>query len=97
MPDIFIKKLISQPEQVNREDVGLRLTKGVVLPDASVRVSCLGWEPSDLLAWLQQWHNEFDPEVSSGLGDYFAGFLDEEARKQGTTVEALKSKRFGYG
>lgn len=30
-----------------------------------------------------------------GLGDYFAGFLDEEARKQGATVEALSELRLG--
>ena len=65
----------------------------------------LGWPPAklqpllaglaDLLPWLKQWHNTFDPEVTSGLGDYFAGFLDEEARKQGTTVEALNKLRLG--
>jgi len=64
----------------------------------------LGWPPerlrlllaglADLLPWLKQWHNKFDPEVGSGLGDYFAGFLDEEARKQGATVEALNQMRF---
>lgn len=66
----------------------------------------LGWTPeklqpllaglADLLPWLKQWHNEFDPEVTSGLGDYFAGFLDEEARKQGTTVGTLNRMRFGF-
>lgn len=50
---------------------------------------------ADLLPWLNQWHNEFNPDYASGLGDYFAGFLDEEARKQGTTVEALNRMRFG--
>jgi hypothetical protein len=67
----------------------------------------LGWTPeklqpllaglADLLPWLKHWHNEFDPEVTSGLGDYFAGFLDEEARKQGATVEALNQTRLGLG
>ena len=50
---------------------------------------------ADLVPWLKQWHNDFDPEVTSGLGDYFAGFLDEEARKQGTTVETLNQLRLG--
>jgi hypothetical protein len=60
-----------------------------------------GWSPdklqlllaglADLLPWLKQWHNELNPDYGMGLGDYFAGFLDEEARKQGTTVEALKN------
>ena len=65
-----------------------------------------GWTPeklktllagiAELLPWLKQWHNEFNPDFSSGLGDYFAGFLDEEARKQGTTVEGLEGLRFGF-
>ena len=56
-----------------------------------------GWTPeklqpllagvADLLPWLKPWH--FDPEVTSGLGDYFAGFPDEATRKPGTTLEAL--------
>ena len=64
-----------------------------------------GWPPeklrpllaglADLLPWLKQWHNEFNPDFSSGLGDYFAGFLDEEARKQGTTLEGLNGMRLG--
>ena len=64
-----------------------------------------GWSPeklrpllaglADLLPWLKQWHNAFNPDFSSGLGDYFAGFLDEEARKQGTTVDALSRFRLG--
>ena len=64
-----------------------------------------GWTPeklkpllagvAELLPWLKQWHNEFNPDYSSGIGDYFAAFLDEEARKQGTTVEALNQMRLG--
>ena len=52
---------------------------------------------AELLPWLKQWHNQFNPDYASGLGDYFAGFLDEEARKQGTTVEALNRLRLGAG
>ena len=62
-----------------------------------------GWEPAklisllaglaDLLPWLKQWHNDFNPEIGMRFGDYIAGFLDEEARKQGTTVEALNEMR----
>jgi hypothetical protein len=48
-----------------------------------------------LLPWLKQWHNAFNPDFSSGLGDDFAGFIDEEARKQGTTVEGLNQMRLG--
>ncbi|HXI72386.1 MAG TPA: hypothetical protein VNN22_18690 [Verrucomicrobiae bacterium] len=63
-----------------------------------------GWTPeklqpllagvADLLPWLKPWH--FDPEVTSGLGEYFAGFLDEAARKPGTTLEALNRLRRIY-
>ena len=34
-----------------------------------------------------------NPEYGMGLGDYFAGFLDEEARKQGATLETLGGVR----
>ncbi len=44
----------------------------------------------ELLPWLQQWHNEPDPDHGGlRLGDYFAGFLDEEARGLGLTRESL--------
>ena len=48
---------------------------------------------AELQPWLKQWHNVFNPDFSSGLGDYFASFLDEEARKQGATVEALSTEQ----
>jgi hypothetical protein len=48
----------------------------------------------DLLPWLKQWHNDYDPELAMGMGDYFSGFVEEEARKQETTVEALDELRF---
>ncbi len=50
----------------------------------------------DLLPWLKQWHNEYDPELAMGMGDYFAGFIDEEAHKQGMTVGALNQLRLGF-
>lgn len=46
----------------------------------------------ELLPWLRQWHN--DPDSAHGgtrLGDFFAGFVDEEARALGLTREALES------
>lgn len=48
----------------------------------------------ELLPWLAQWHNEPDP-AQGGLrmGDYFANFVDEEARSLGLTREALKNWR----
>jgi hypothetical protein len=64
-----------------------------------------GWTPerltlllaglADLLPWLKQWHNELNPEYGMGLGEYFAGFLDEEYRKNGTTVESVDGMRLG--
>jgi hypothetical protein len=50
---------------------------------------------ADLLPWLRQWHNDPNPDYGMGLGDYFAAFVDDEARKQGTTVQALNRLRLG--
>jgi len=47
---------------------------------------------ADLLPWLRQWHNDLNPEYGMGLGDYFAGFLDEECRKNGTTVAEVEEE-----
>ena len=64
-----------------------------------------GWDPAklrpllagltDLVPWLKQWHNALDPDTSTRFGDYLASFLDDEARKQGTTFEALNKLRLG--
>jgi hypothetical protein len=64
-----------------------------------------GWSPerlqlllaglADVLPWLKQWHNAPNPEYGMGLGDYFAGFLDEECRKNGTTPQAIADRRLG--
>ena len=35
----------------------------------------------ELLPWLKQWHNEVDPEFGVPMGDYFEGFVQEEARR----------------
>jgi hypothetical protein len=60
-----------------------------------------GWPPGrlrpllagllELLPWLKQWHNELDPAYGIGMGDYFVGFLDEEARALGFTLEDLRA------
>jgi hypothetical protein len=47
----------------------------------------------DLLPWLQQWHNAHDPDAGMGMGDYFKGFVSEEARSLGLTTEALRACR----
>jgi hypothetical protein len=44
----------------------------------------------ELLPWLRQWHNEVDPATRLRMGDYFAQFLDEEARALGLTLEDLR-------
>jgi hypothetical protein len=50
---------------------------------------------ADLLPWLRQWHNEMNPEYGMGLGDYFAGFLEEECRRNGTTPREMNHLRLG--
>jgi hypothetical protein len=50
---------------------------------------------ADLIPWLKQWHNTPDPNLGMGLGDYFAGFLDEQCRTLSLTVEEVNKARFG--
>ena len=50
---------------------------------------------ADLIPWLKQWHNIPDPNLGMGLGDYFAGFLDEQCRTLSLTVEEVNKARFG--
>jgi hypothetical protein len=59
-----------------------------------------GWSPErlklllagllELVPWLKQWHNELDPRFGIGMGDYFAGFADEEARALGFTLDDVR-------
>lgn len=60
-----------------------------------------GWPPErlapllagvqELLPWLEQWHNALDPTYGQGLGDYYRGFVEVEARELGFTLEALRN------
>lgn len=60
-----------------------------------------GWEPTrlqpllasllELVPWLQQWHNELDPVYGERMGDYYQGFVTEEARAQGFTLGDLRA------
>ena len=50
---------------------------------------------ADLIPWLKQWHNSPDPNLGMGLGDYFAGFLEEQCRTLGITVEQAEKARYG--
>jgi SAM-dependent methyltransferase len=43
----------------------------------------------ELLPWLKQWHNEVDPEFGMHMGDYFEGFIQEEARQMGKTLDQI--------
>jgi hypothetical protein len=45
----------------------------------------------ELLPWLQQWHNEIDPNFGDRMGDFFAGYLEDEARMLGKTIQDLKN------
>lgn len=56
----------------------------------------------ELLPWLKQWHNDLDPAFNMRMGDYYEGFIQEQARKMGKTqdevrawtpVEASKTRR----
>lgn len=60
-----------------------------------------GWEPArlqpllasllELVPWLEQWHNELDPVFGERMGDYYRGFVTEEARGLGFTLDDLRS------
>ncbi len=45
----------------------------------------------ELLPWLDQWHNDIDPEFSMRMGDFFREFVAEEARAAGLTLADLKT------
>ncbi len=42
-----------------------------------------------LIPWLKQWHNEIDPVFGTRMGDYFEGYLAEEAKALGMSVEQV--------
>lgn len=60
-----------------------------------------GWPPArllpmlagllELVPWLRQWHNDIDAATGLRMGDYFAGFVEEEARECGLTLGDLRS------
>lgn len=60
-----------------------------------------GWEPArlqpllasllELVPWLEQWHNELDPVFGERMGDYYRGFVTEEARALGFTLDDLRA------
>jgi hypothetical protein len=45
----------------------------------------------ELVPWLQQWHNDPDPAFDGErMGDYYAGFVADQARELGYTLEDLR-------
>jgi hypothetical protein len=60
-----------------------------------------GWPPErlqpllagilELVPWLEQWHNEVDPVYGERMGHYYKGFVSEESRAQGFTLDDLKA------
>jgi len=60
-----------------------------------------GWEPArlqpllagllELVPWLEQWHNEIDPEFGQRMGTYYRGFVTEDARALGFTLDDLRA------
>lgn len=45
----------------------------------------------EMVPWLKQWHNEVDPAYGQRMGDFFASFVESEAKGLGRTVEDLKT------
>jgi len=45
----------------------------------------------ELVPWLQQWHNQLDAEHQVQMGDYYAGFVETEARSLGLTLTQLRA------
>ena len=46
---------------------------------------------AELLPWLKQWHNGYDDDYGSGPGDWYEGFVQDEARDLGRTVDQVRS------
>jgi hypothetical protein len=45
----------------------------------------------ELVPWLRQWHNEIDPPTGLRMGDFFMGYVEEQARELGLTFENLRA------
>jgi hypothetical protein len=43
----------------------------------------------ELVPWLRQWHNEIDPDIGQGLGDYYADYLAAEMQRHGLGANDL--------
>jgi len=47
----------------------------------------------ELLPWLRQWHHDIDPDYNQRMDEVFGGFVAEEAKALGLTVEHIKNWR----
>ncbi|CAO3424898.1 BREX-2 system adenine-specific DNA-methyltransferase PglX [Azospirillum doebereinerae] len=45
----------------------------------------------ELVPWLLQWHNDYNPDFGVGLGSYYQDFVADEARTLGLTIDDLRS------
>jgi hypothetical protein len=45
----------------------------------------------ELVPWLRQWHNDIDSETGLRMGDYFFGYVEEQARELGLTLDDLRA------
>ena len=45
----------------------------------------------ELVPWLEQWHNDIDPAYGERMGTYYRGFVSEEARALGFTLDDLRA------
>ena len=48
---------------------------------------------AELAPWLRQWHNEIDPNIGQGLGDYYTDYLNAETQRIGATPDDLAAWR----
>jgi hypothetical protein len=82
----LIKDLIEIPDSIQRGGFVRRLG-GRDDPRLVPLLACL----IELLPWLKQWHNEVDPEFGMPMGEYFEGFLQEESRNFGLSLDEIKA------
>ena len=77
----------------------LQLTKAVSAFFADVQATGGSEDPRlvpllgcvlELNPWVKQWHNDVDPDFGYRLGDYFANFVEDEARTLGKTVDDVR-------
>ncbi|TIL48219.1 BREX-2 system adenine-specific DNA-methyltransferase PglX [Mesorhizobium sp.] len=44
----------------------------------------------ELVPWLRQWHNDIDTETGLRMGEFFLGYVEEQARELGLTLDDLR-------